>query len=613
MRDFVYDEEVYPNFFSLAAEEDVSGLCWYFEISEWRNDSRELIDWVNWLAERRARMVGFNSLGFDYPILHMLYRMGRADAASLYAKAQSIITSQDDDRWSHQVYQSDRIVEQIDLFRTWHFDNRAKWTSLKALQFNMRSDQLVDLPFPVGTVLTYDQAQIVKAYNHHDVSETKRFYRQSLDMIRFREELAARHPDQDWLNFNDTKIGKQYFIMKLEAANVQCYSYGKDGRQPRQTKRPSIALRDAILPWISFERPEFQRVLDYLKQQVITETKGVFDDLSVVVEGLEYVFGLGGIHGSVDRLHVESTDQIMILDIDVEAYYPSTAIAQNFRPAHYPEIFSVIYADLKTQRKSFKKGTSENSMLKLAINGVFGDSNNKFSVFYDPLMTMSITLNGQLLMCLLAEKLLAVPGLKVVQANTDGLSVMLPRANVEHFRAIVKWWEQLTKLDMEENEYRRMIIRDVNNYIAEYANGKVKRKGAYEHVRQWHQDASALVIPKVAEQALLHGAPIRKTVEAWPDRLDFMMRVKVPRSSYLSVEFEGQQHQQQNTCRYYVAKTGATMWKWMPPLKGKPDWRKIGIESGWNVQVCNDLAHATASIEFDYYVKEVEKLCLGIA
>ncbi|WP_230682116.1 hypothetical protein, partial [Streptococcus pneumoniae] len=75
------------------------------------------------------------------------------------------------------------------------------------------------------------------------------------------------------------KIGKDYFVMELEAAGVVCYDYGPQGRTPRQTRRPSIALKDAILPWIAFQEPEFQRVLEWLKEQTITETKGVFKDV----------------------------------------------------------------------------------------------------------------------------------------------------------------------------------------------------------------------------------------------------------------------------------------------------------------------------------------------
>ena len=49
-------------------------------------------------------------------------------------------------------------------------------------------------------------------------------------------------------------------------------------------------------------------------------------------------------------------------------------------------------------------------------------------------------------------------------------------------------------------------------------------------------------------------------------------------------------------------------------LKGKTEWRKIGVESGWGVQPCNDIKDAgKLPVDFDYYVREVEKLCLGLA
>ena len=51
----------------------------------------------------------------------------------------------------------------------------------------------------------------------------------------------------------------------------------------------------------------------------------------------------------------------------------------------------------------------------------------------------------------------------------------------------------------------------------------------------------------------------------------------------------------------------------MPPLKSKPEWRRIGVESGWNVQVCNDIKDAVLDVDYDYYVQEIEKLTLGLA
>ena len=621
--DYVFDIETYPNVFTLAVEHADAPLHWMFEISDWRNDSREIIEFLTYLKQTDARMVGFNNLGFDYPVLHTLIRMGKADAATLYQKAMAIIGSQDEDgsRWMHLVKPSDQFVTQIDLFKIHHFDNKARATSLKVLEFNMRSDSIEDLPFKVGTTLNREQVEVLKNYNQHDVAQTKAFYHKSQDMIAFREELTRKYA-RDFMNHNDTKIGKDYFVMKLEEAGVACYDYGDKGRTPRQTKRPVIHLKDAILPWIQFQQPEFNRVLGWLKEQSITETKGVFTDLTATINGFTFVFGLGGIHGSVESEIIESDSEHVIVDLDVTSYYPNLAITNGFHPAHLGKEFVSIYKYLFEQRKSYPKKSAESAMLKLALNGVYGDSNNQFSVFYDPLFTMSITLNGQLLLCLLAEGLMTIPGLRLIQVNTDGLTVRVPRTHKVLVDLARMAWQERTGLNLEEAVYKTMMIRDVNNYIGVFdpafvkpGDPTVKRKGAYEWKVGWHQNAGGLVIPKVAEKVLVEGAPIRETVENWPDIMDFMLRTKVPRSSHLGIEKDGVTSQLQNTTRYYIAVGGGRLFKWMPPLAKKPgEWRKIGVESGWGVQPCNDIRDAgKLPVDFDYYIREVEKLCLGLA
>jgi hypothetical protein len=609
VNDVIYDLETYPNVFTVAAEHAALPIKWSFEISTWRDDSAEIIDWLHGLKSINARMVGFNNIGFDYPILHMLARMGKSDARTIYNKAMAIIGSQDDDRFVHMVKPSDRIVEQIDLFKIHHFDNKARSTSLKSLEFNMRSDTIEDLPFKVGTDLTVEQVPVLKSYNRHDVKQTKVFYTHTLDMIHFREKMNTLYPGKDWLNFNDTKIGKEFFTLKLEEAGVSCYDFSATGRTPRQTPRPVIHLKDAILPWIKFEQPEFTRILEWLKAQTITETKGVFNDITATVNGFTFVFGLGGIHGSVESEVVVSDDTHVIVDLDVASFYPNLAIANGFYPAHLGKEFCVIYKNLYEQRKSYPKKSAESAMLKLALNGVYGDSNNQFSVFYDPLYTMKTTLNGQLLLCVLAEGLMHIDGLKLIQVNTDGLTVRVPRCNKWMVDAARAAWESRTNLQLEEAIYSHMFIRDVNNYIARYENGSVKRKGVYEWDMEWHQNASALVVAKVAEKHLIEGTPIRTIVEQWPDKMDFMLRTKVPRSSYL----QWGDDRAQNISRYYIAKGGKPLFKWMPPLKGKTEWRKFAVESGWNVQVCNDIKDATLPVDFDYYVNEVEKICNCLA
>lgn len=607
-----WDIETYPNLFSAVFIHADTGETRIFEMSDRRNDARALYKFIYHLRDTRAVMVGFNSEGFDYPVLHHCINTGQLTAPAAYAKAQAIIDSQGDDgRWDHHIWPSDRIVPQLDLYKIHHFDNRAKSTGLKALEIAMRSESVEDLPFAVGSHLTSEQIDQVLSYNAHDVRETLKFFRASRAMVDFRAELTAKY-DADFTNYNDTKIGKEYFIMELEKAGVACFDRSSGRKQAIQThRRDGIPVADILFPYIQFTRPEFQRVLDYLRTVTIRDTKAApeLKDLSAVVDGFQFDYGTGGIHGSVKGRIVRSDSERVILDVDVASMYPNIAIANRVYPAHLSERFCDVYGDLYQQRKAHPKGSAENAMLKLALNGVYGDSNNVYSPFYDPQYTMAITINGQMVLSMLAERVMRIEGLEMIQANTDGISVLCPRDHIEQFRTACHEWEGVTGLQLEEAEYEFMAIRDVNSYMAVSPSGKVKRIGAFEYKMDWHQDPSALVVPKAVEAHLTSGVPVEDIIRLHFDPFDFMLRAKVPRSSRLETT-EGEVLQ--NTTRYFISKDGPSLIKIMPPLaKNGPDApeRRIGISVGWSVGICNRAeGFDWDRLEYGYYIQEARKL-----
>lgn len=609
---YVHDIENYPNVFLFGAIHALTETPYIFEISHRRDDRQAFYLFTEYLREHRAEEIGYNNLGYDYPVQHsILNNIMYITNADIYKKGDSIINAGDENRFAHMVWEKDWIVPQIDLYKIHHFDNQAKRTSLKTLEFNMRMENIEDLPFTPGTYLTDSQIDTLRQYLIHDLKATLMFYKHSKKLIDFRRELSAKY-GRNFMNHNDTKIGKDYFIMELEKSGVQCFEPGS--RKPRQTHRPSIALNSVIFPYVRFEQPEFNRVLNWLRQQVITETKGVFTDLSADINGFSFDFGTGGIHGSIESQTIRSTENYVIIDLDVRSFYPNLAISNELFPAHLGKQFCTIYKNVYDMRSSYPKGTPENAMLKLALNGVYGDSNNVYSPFYDPAYTMAITINGQLLLCMLAEELLKIPGLSMIQANTDGLTVYVPRVFAGQVEQVRHAWEKLTRLQLEEAIYDVMFIRDVNNYIAVYEGGKkVKRKGAYCHSVDlgWHQNHSMQVVAKAAEAALVHNKDIRDFITSHEDIHDFMLVTKVPRNSKL---LWGDK-QVQNITRYYVSTDGAPLTKVMPPLakslKLNPDApeRRMSVCKGWLTTECNDMKRFNrATLNYDFYIKEAEKL-----
>lgn len=138
---------------------------------------------------------------------------------------------------------------------------------------------------------------------------------------------------------------------------------------------------------------------------------------------------------------------------------------------------------------------------------------------------------------------------------------------------------------------------------------KVKRKGAYEYANlDWHKNHGGLVIPMAAEHALVYGGSVEEFIYDHGDKWDFMLRTKVPRSSRLVLEVNGQELPQQNICRYYVSKAGGALVKIMPPLPNKEEERRIGIETGWSVKTCNNADSFEWDIDYSYYIGEARKL-----
>lgn len=631
--DWAYDIESYLDFFCAVFVHIKTGQRNIFEISDRNNQTPELYNFIRALQSAQHRLFGYFNVQYDWPvvdnIIHTHERGYFVTGQSVNQFSRSIFVTES--RWSHVVWPDQCIVPQGDLALIHHFDNVARATRLKELEVAMRSDNVVDLPFePDQPTDSFMRDEIIK-YCCHDVNETFKFYLHSLDQINFRDDLANKYPDLgDVLNYNDTKIGKKFFEMRLEQQGTSCYYYPEGGgkKRPRQTERDAIPVSEILSPLLFFSTSEFGSVYEWFKRLTVFgyNTNNAFKH-SVDVDGVTYDYGTGGIHASVSKTVAKECDEWEIWDWDVASYYPNIAIKGRLYPQHLSEAFCDIYEDMFNTRKTYPKGTAENAMYKLALNGVYGDSNNVYSPFYDPQYTMSVTINGQLFLSMLIEWLTYPNGVKnnnieVLQANTDGFTIKVRKKCVDWMKNVCALWEGHTGFELESMQYSSMFIRDVNNYLAVSKGGYVKRKGAYmsetnhdkKNTRelQWHQKQSMLVVAKAAEAFMVHGTHIEDFIFNHKVKWDFIKRIKVSRSHTLYCGDEVMQ----GVTRYVVTKNGNHLKKHMPPTPkmvraGNNRDRVNSVEAGWRVTPVNDIKDFNWNdVNYLYYIEEAKKLVI---
>ena len=264
----------------------------------------------------------------------------------------------------------------------------------------------------------------------------------------------------------------------------------------------------------------------------------------VKVAGVWHVFAWGGIHGAkgtavktdrngqliVDEARSKPVNEKGIfLMIDVTAYYPSQQEKFKFgyRVMDAPENFEFIHgSNIKFKKMGDKKARLP---FKIMDNAISGQLKQSSSALYDPMSNNSICVNGQMMLLDLIEHLESVPGLELIQSNTDGILIKL--ANYEDFDQvddIVYEWEQRTGMEMEIDTFIGEIFqKDVNNYLLiDRETGAVKTKGGYTK-KLSDLDYDLPVVNKAMYEYMVNRIPVERTILACDDLREFQMVKKI--------------------------------------------------------------------------------------
>ena len=259
----------------------------------------------------------------------------------------------------------------------------------------------------------------------------------------------------------------------------------------------------------------------------------------------EVSFGDGGIHSTYigkyktpPCLYVEADDDYCLVNVDAASYYPSMMIQFNLlsRCVSNPQVFKDIFDErIRIKHKENKTLEDEQAQKadKLILNTTYGASGNKFLDLYDPYMRTSVCRVGQIFLCSLACKIYkTVPGVKIIQTNTDGILCYLPRKELPMIEKLQAEWTQVSGINMELDHVLKIWQRDVNNYlmvVEEHGKQKIKNKGKwlkdnYLNIGSVRTDAvDGYVSKKAIINYYINGADIIETIHNNTTLEDFII------------------------------------------------------------------------------------------
>jgi hypothetical protein len=358
----------------------------------------------------------------------------------------------------------------------------------------MRMDNIQDLPYKPGTILKEIEMDEIIMYCRNDLDATDEFFKLSNKHIKIRE-FYSNLEGINLINASETKIAKEVFGKYLSKDMGISY---KDLKLKR-TNRYHINIKDIIFPYIKFNDPINQRLLDFFNDFVWKSNDEGYS--SKIAYSNSYVnvnreYGEGGLHSFSKAGIYESNDEYMVYDLDFASYYPHLSFKNKLHPKHIPEkIFSNKYEGFYTERKTYPKSDPRNYVLKIILNSSYGLSKDKYAFLYDPKWQLAITINGQLLLTMLTEWVVEKTSYcKILFENTDGAAFVIKRSEKHLVDKICQEMEQLSGIALEAQECKKLIMRDVNNYINVIDDDNIKFKGVYEIDRDYHKNHSKRIV-----------------------------------------------------------------------------------------------------------------------
>lgn len=506
----VYDTEVFAHDWCICFQEVFvdNPKTWSF----YTGQNKQVAEFITNQHSTGTYFAGYNSKHYDKGIVSAIC----FDATPEELKElNDYIIVQGEPWWTWDKFQGHRFnYNDIDLM-----DDTAMGTSLKSIESQMGwAIRESSVPFDTPYKLTRDEMKEVLQYCEYDVESTAKLCELRRDYLETKAYLSSisNIPLNRAMSMTNAKLTAEYLR----------------GGNRGTVKEREADERDYIYPhYESFPIPE--EVEDFFargKDKTVDYQQLFTSKLDIDVGGCPVTLAFGGIHGAVPRSAWKADKDHKVLNYDVASLYPSIIIQYDLmsRYTEDKELYKRT-RDIRVKAKNSGDKATSNA-LKLVLNTTYGVFRQKFSKLYDPRQARSVCVTGQVVMLGLAMRCLEIPGLEMIQLNTDGIMFRIPNHSYDLVVDLMHEWERVTGLEMEEDDIAVIYQRDVNNYACRMTDGHDKLKGGVLNrgikVGAFGVNNDALIVAQAVYRNLLDDVDIADVINGCDDPSQFQLTAK---------------------------------------------------------------------------------------
>lgn len=379
--------------------------------------------------------------------------------------------------------------------------------SLKRIEANMGMAIVeTDVPFDIARSLTEEELQLTFEYCSYDVDALIAIYEKRVDnyftpkrilINRILELYGDKYKYEYLIKQNITRL--MSIILLDDGTNEKWDTYYLTvNRDKNENKELLNKMVKRGLP---------QEVVDMWNQPI--DGRKV-KKVKVELFGCIIEFGFGGLHG----VNSDKKNNVFLSEsmLDVRSLYPFIMINLQTLGEGTERFAGIVDERVKVKYSN----PVLSGGLKIGINSVFGALINKYLPLFNPYAGQAVCMFGQIVLFDLCRRLAEVPTLKMNNINTDGVGFTCNDEYRPMWEKIWHEWENEWNLILEEDFFKKMVQKDVNNYVGVHEDGELKTKGGqvskYEKPMIF-QDNSLRILDKILVEAMLNNTPPMETIK----------------------------------------------------------------------------------------------------